>query len=347
MASPPRIIVLGSVNTDLVIRGKRLPRPGETVLGGTFFQAAGGKGANQAVAAARLARQPVVLLAAVGDDSFGQSALTALNRENLSIQYVRIVAGTASGVALIVVDELGENAISVASGANASLLPSDVDALPDELLSFAGVFMTCLESPLETVEHGLQRAKAAGMLTILNPAPADNRICRPGLLRLVDVLTPNENEAAALAEVSVSDDASAVAAAQRLQSLGCRAVIITRGAQGCLVVKNDEITRIPAPVVQAIDTTAAGDAFNGALAVALSEGQPLAIAAHFASTAAAISVTRQGAQPSLPTRREVEDCHVERRVRNAARILHGRCECTFLKDEGTQACRPRNFLCRR
>lgn len=306
----PRVIVLGSVNTDLVIRGPRLPRPGETVLGGVFYQAAGGKGANQAVAAARAARAPVALIAAVGDDGLGRAALEGFARENLHTAHVRVVPGGASGVALILVDETGENAISVASGANAVLRPEDVDAVPDELWSAARVFLTCLESPIDTVVRGLERAKRAGLTTILNPAPADVSICCEQVLRLVDILTPNEGEAALLTGMPVSDEVSAVAAARRLQAYGCGAVIVTRGPAGCVIVTDrfatDGVVSQPACPVQAVDTTAAGDAFNGALAVALSEGEPLVAAARFASHAAAISVTRQGAQPSLPVRGEID-----------------------------------------
>lgn len=302
----PQVIVLGSINTDLVVRGPTLPQPGETVLGYEFYQVAGGKGANQAVAAARASREPVRFIGAVGDDSFGQQSLRRLRQENLLCDAIQVVAGQASGVALILVDERGQNLISVASGANWHLRPSHFDWLDDSELVTARVFLTCLESPLETVAHALRRAKQAGLKTILNPAPANREIVVSGLLRWVDVLTPNEHEAALLTGVELSRGPQAEeAAASRLRELGPAAVVLTLGSCGCLVV-DDRTTRIPGRAVTAVDATAAGDAFNGALAVALAEGRPLAEAAAWANVAASISVTRKGAQPSLPNREEIE-----------------------------------------
>jgi ribokinase len=303
----PRIIVVGSVNTDLVIRVPRLPRPGETVLGGEFFQAAGGKGANQAVAAARLAYESVAFVAAIGDDSFGRQSLECLQRENLNLDGVKVVGGMASGIAQIVVDDSGENAIAVASGANAALLPTDIDSLPAGLFDGARVFLTCLETPLDTVARGLERAKRAGLITVLNPAPAGALHDRMEILELVDVLTPNELEAAEIGGAEVGGDPLSIA--QRLRQCGARDCVITLGAKGCLVV-GDQAEQIPGLEVTPLDTTAAGDAFNGALAVALAEGRSLADAARWANRAAAIVVTRRGAQPSLPTREELESLPV-------------------------------------
>ncbi|MGE5191988.1 MAG: PfkB family carbohydrate kinase, partial [Deltaproteobacteria bacterium] len=198
MPSTSRIIVMGSINTDLVIRGPRLPGPGETVIGGEFYQAAGGKGANQAVAAARAALDPVTFLGAVGDDGLGQAALERFQAENLICDYLKVIPGKPSGVALILVDESGQNLISVAAGANACLSPAAVDAIPEAVFSAAKVFLTCLETPLETVARGLARARRAGLLTILNPAPASRDVLDSGILSLVDVLTPNAGEAALL-----------------------------------------------------------------------------------------------------------------------------------------------------
>lgn len=293
----PKVIVVGSINIDLVIRVPHLPRPGETVLGGEFFQAAGGKGANQAVAAARLAREPVAFIAAVGDDAFGRQSLAQLRQENLDLR-TKVVSDLPTGVAQIVVDMRGENAIAVASGANAALTPDDVDVAFGDILAGARVLLTCLETPLDTVRHALERAKRAGLYTILNPAPATERL---DFLELVDVLTPNELEAAELIGESFSEP---LAAAQHLRQLGARNCIVTLGAAGCLVASDhtEQIAGIP---IQAVDTTAAGDAFNGALAVALAEGRQLLDAARFANRAAAVSATRRGAQPSLPTREEV------------------------------------------
>jgi ribokinase len=301
---------MGSINTDLVIRGPRLPVPGETVTGGEFYQAFGGKGANQAVAAARAAIEPVIFVGAVGDDELGNAAAGHLRSENLVCHYLKMVPGEPSGVALILVDEAGQNLISVAAGANARLGPRDLDAVPHAPFAAARVFLTSLETPLETILYGLQRAKRAGLLTVLNPAPATRAILDPALLSLVDVLTPNAGEAAFLTaadtrEASVHDDEAALGWARRLQSLGCRQVVVTLGSAGCLVV-DEQPTRVPGRNVAAVDATAAGDAFNGALAVGLSEGRSLVEAARWANAAAALSVTRRGAQPSLPTRREID-----------------------------------------
>jgi ribokinase len=216
----------------------------------------------------------------------------------------------ASGVALILVDERGQNLISVAAGANACLTPADIDALPDSVFSTARVFLTCLETPLETVARALERAKRAGLLTILNPAPAVRNVVTTDLLSLVDVVTPNAGEAALLTfgEIRTDDRCDEVAiveSARELQKCGCKQVVVTLGAEGCLVVDR-ETGRIPGRHVEAVDATAAGDAFNGALAVALSEGRRLEEAARWANAAAAISVTRRGAQPSLATRREID-----------------------------------------
>lgn len=305
-ASSAAILVLGSVNVDLVVRGSRLPGPGETVLGGEFYQAAGGKGANQAVAAARLANSPVVFVAAVGDDPLGQPSHDALARENLALDHIRCVTGQSTGVALIMVDQHGENCISVASGANACLTPDDVDRIPESVFRAARVFLACLESPPETVERGLVRARQSGLTTILNPAPASPSIADQGLLPWVDILTPNESEAQCLTGIAVGDAETATAAARQLQTLGCRDVIITLGKQGAVVVDSQgRVTRLDALPVVAVDATAAGDAFNGALAVAIAEDRPLVDAARWATVAAGLSVTRRGAQPSLPSRAEV------------------------------------------
>lgn len=307
--SSARVIVVGSVNTDLVIRGPRLPRPGETVLGGTFFQAPGGKGANQAVAAARAARDPVTFVAAVGDDALGDQAAANLRRENIDARFLRTIPAATTGVALILVDEHGQNMISVASGANMLLVPADIDALPGDVFAPGGVLLCPLESPLDTVLRALQRAKAAGLTTIVNPAPADARICDPDVAPLIDVLTPNSGEALTLAGLPGppdDDPQQAVAAATRLHQAGCRAVIVTLGARGSLLYDGRPHLVPPIAGIQAIDATAAGDAYNGALAVALAEGCGLSDAAHFATRAAAISVTRRGAQPSLPTRSEID-----------------------------------------
>ncbi|MCE9547031.1 MAG: ribokinase [Planctomycetia bacterium] len=313
---PVSVIVLGSINADLIVRGRRLPRPGETIVGGVFFRARGGKGANQAVAAARAGIGEgichVALIGAIGDDDLGRDALTALAREGLIVDDVKIVAGEPTGVALILVDAAGENLIGVASGANSRLRPDDVDAVPDQLFAQATVFLASLETPRETVARGLARARQAGLTTILNPAPApDDAVgvewISSELLPLVDVLTPNEHEAAALSGMVVCDAAAAEAAARRLLERGCKAVVVTLGPQGAVLVEPGKTLHVPAPTVAAIDATAAGDAFNGALAVAMCESRPLADAVRFACRAATLSVTKAGAQPSLPTRAEIDN----------------------------------------
>jgi ribokinase len=300
------LLVVGSTNTDLVVRGPRLPRPGETVLGGSFYQAAGGKGANQAVAAVRGGRGSVTFVSAVGDDDFGRQALAGLRREGVNCEQIKTVAGLPSGIALILVDQQGENCISVASGANQFLLPENIQALPDDLFAKSRVLLASLEVPLETVAAALRRAKQAGLTTVLNPAPASREMDAIALLNHVDVLTPNQHEAALLAETAVDGPESAIAAGRRLQSLGCKTVIVTLGENGCVVVVDRRVEVLPAMQVEAVDATAAGDAYSGVLAASLAEGATLIEAAQRASVAAGLSVTKEGAQPSLPMREEIE-----------------------------------------
>lgn len=301
----PRIIVLGSVNADLVVRSPKLPAAGETVLGGEFYQAGGGKGANQAVAAARLSPDPVGFIAAVGNDAFGREAIKSFRRENLVTSQIRMLDDQPTGVALIMVDESGENQISVASGANALLTPEHVDAIEESFFSEASVFVACLESPLETVLAGLRRAKAAGLTTVLNPAPANAEIADRVVLELVDVLTPNESEARLISGWDAMDDLEDVCIwCEQLEQRGSRRLIITRGDRGCIL--KDEAADPCLCAAYQVDATAAGDCFNGALAVALARQQPLLEAARFAQASAALSVTKRGAIPSLPTRDEVE-----------------------------------------
>jgi ribokinase len=303
--SAPRILVLGSTNLDLVVRGNRLPVPGETVSGGTFFQACGGKGANQAVAAARLGQQPVVLIAATGSDPFGEQLRSELAKENLCLDHLFQFEKEATGVALILVDEEGENCISVAPGANSQLQPGQLDQVGDQVWQAAEVFLASLETPLETVSRGLEKARALGLRTILNPAPAHPGLTDHPMMQSIDLLTPNSHEAELLSGIAVVDLESAGRAGRHLQQCGPRQVIITRGAEGVVVI-DDEIHSLPATPVDAIDTTAAGDCFNGALAVALADQHDLCASARQAIIAASICVTRAGAQPSLPTREEVE-----------------------------------------
>jgi ribokinase len=302
-----RIVVVGSFNMDLVVRLPVIPKPGETLLGGTFAAYPGGKGANQAVAAARLGGQ-VIMIGRVGADAFGDQLRDIARAERMDTRFVGVDPAAATGVALIQVDDRGQNSIAVASGANFTLTAADVVA------AFAGIeridlVVMPLETPIETIELAAKLARRAGARTVLNPAPAQH--LSAGLLRNVDVLIPNEHEAAFMTGTDVRSLQDARGAATRLLQSGPRAVIITLGSRGALIAEAADpepvYTEVPAFSVEAVDTTAAGDAFVGALAVALGEGRTLAEAARFASAAAAISVTRSGAQPSLPARADVED----------------------------------------
>jgi ribokinase len=299
---PPRIVVVGSSNTDLVVRAPALPGPGETVLGSAFLVAPGGKGANQAVAAARLGAR-VTLVARLGVDEFGDRTLAALERESIDTTFVTRDAEAASGVALIVVSESGENAIAVAPGANMRLTAADVDRAAPAIRE-ADMLLLQLETPLPTVRHAATLAMKAGVPVILNPAPAAPLAGE--LLSRVSVLTPNELEAAALTGASSSGVYAARQAALRLHASGVANVVITLGREGALMEGEAGSSQVPGCAVTAVDTTAAGDAFNGALAVALAEGASLGRAVRFANRAAALSITRPGAQPSLPTREAVE-----------------------------------------
>jgi len=295
----PRIVVVGSSNTDLVVTLPALPKPGETLLGGDLLTAQGGKGANQAVAAARLGAA-VTLVGCVGDDDFGATSLAQYAREGMDTSRIRVVAGAPSGVALIFVGATGENMIAVAPGANLSLTTADIEAAAP-VIQAADVLLLQLETPLATVLSAARLAHAAGVKVILNPAPAQP--LPASLLALVDVLTPNEREA--LLVSGLPADAAPTAAAARLHSLGVKTVVITLGAAGALI-KTAEQAAFTAPGfrVSAVDTVAAGDAFNGGLAVALAQGQPLATAVRFANAVAAVAVTRPGAQASLPSAQE-------------------------------------------
>ncbi len=291
-----RIIVLGSSNTDFVIKADHLPRKGETIIGGNFFMNPGGKGANQAVAASRLGGR-VTLISKIGTDLFGKALLKVFEEEGINTAFVFTDTEHATGIALITVDKNGDNCIVVSSGANAILLPEDLQDAAEAINEYSLVLMQ-LETPLETVEYVAAAAYKKGARIILNPAPS--KPLTNSLLSTIFILTPNRKEAEYLSGIAITSIDSAAAAARKLASRGAQTVMITLGADGVLVLFENEIVHIPAIKVAAVDTTAAGDVFNGALAVCLSEGKNVLEAARFACKAAAISVTRMGAQSSAP-----------------------------------------------
>ena len=296
-----KIVVVGSSNTDMVIKCAHLPVPGETIIGGEFFMNPGGKGANQAVAAAKVGGD-VVFVAKIGDDIFGQEAVQGFAKEGINTDYIAVDPEKPSGVATIMVDDRGENCIAVASGANNTLDPADVDnalAQIDE----AGVLLMQLETPLPTVAHVAALGSEKGKTVILNPAPAQP--LEDAILANLDVITPNETEAEILTGIRVNTVEDARIAAQALREKGVGTVIITLGSQGAFVLDEAFTGLVPAREVTAVDTTAAGDTFNGALAVGLAAGRDIESVVGFANAAAAISVTRMGAQASAPTLEEV------------------------------------------
>ena len=297
-----RITIVGSTNTDMVIKTSRLPVPGETILGGIFLMNAGGKGANQAVAAARLGGK-VSFIAKTGDDVFGRQAKQLFENENINTDLIFTDPIHPSGVALITVDAKGENCIVVAPGANGYLNPIDINVAIDEILN-ADIVLMQLEIPLETVVYVAEKAHAAGKKVILNPAPGLK--ISDELLSKLYLITPNETEAELISGIQVIDFASAELAARNLYKRGVQVVVITLGSKGALLFNGGQAKLIASPNVEAVDTTAAGDVFNGAIAVAISEGMELDKAVGFACKAAAISVTRMGAQASAPYRKEIK-----------------------------------------
>jgi ribokinase len=299
----PSIVVVGSANVDMIIKTGRIPRPGETVIGGAFSTAGGGKGANQAVAARRLGAK-VAFVAAVGHDVLGRQTVQDLSTEGLNVRYVQSCDNAATGVALIMIDEKGENSIAVASGANNELRPADVMNAAS-VIAAADILLLQLEIPLPTVCQAIEIAAANKVRVILNPAPAPAVALPDALWQQIDVLTPNEWEAEALTGIPVNDDATAHQAAGVLLDHGVGSVIITLGDKGAWLENREIMEHVQSVKVRAVDATAAGDVFNAALAVALAERKELRQAVRFANAAAAISVTRLGAQPSAPYRKEV------------------------------------------
>lgn len=298
---PKKLLVVGSSNTDMVIKAAHLPRPGETVLGGTFFMNPGGKGANQAVAAARLGVS-VTFICKTGNDIFGHQTHQLLEEEGIDTSYVFSDIKTPSGVALITVDAKAENCIVVASGANANLMSSDLKKA-EEAINSSDIVLMQLEIPLETVEYVANVASAKAKKVILNPAPACPLSKK--LLSNLYLITPNETEAEMLSGVKIENLETAKEAAVEICRTGVDNVVITLGAKGALVYGDGAFTLVEAFKVEAVDTTAAGDVFNGALCAALLEGQELVEAVRFACKAASISVTRNGAQDSAPYRNEI------------------------------------------
>jgi len=296
------IVVVGSSNTDMIIQVPWIPKPGETVLGGTFSTAAGGKGANQAVGAAR-AGGDVTFVARVGDDMFGEEMIRGFDNDGINIEHVIRDPDAPSGVALIFVAEDGENSIAVASGANANLIPEDVLSVENTIAS-ADILLMQLETPIDTVATAAQIARNNGVKVILNPAPAQP--LSDELLANVSILTPNESEAELLTGIEVTDIQSAETAGQILLEKGLEAVVVTLGSQGALLVTLELTELVAGYKVDAVDATAAGDVFNGTLAVGLAEHIPILEAIRLANAAAALSVTKLGAQPSAPTRVNIE-----------------------------------------
>ncbi|WP_075183373.1 ribokinase [Pantoea sp. 1.19] len=302
MATHGKLAVLGSINADHILNLPAFPRPGETLQGDHYQVAFGGKGANQAVAAGRAGAQ-LSFIACVGDDAIGERIRQQLVQDKIDTAPVSVIAGEATGVALIFVNAEGENVIGIYPGANAALTPERVRA-QQATIADADALLMQLETPLESVMAAAKIARAHGTQVIVNPAPA----CAlpDSLLAMIDVITPNETEAEALTGVRVDSDEKAAEAAQILHHKGIGRVLITLGSRGVWFSEQGRGERIAGFRVKAVDTIAAGDTFNGALLVALLEQQPLPAAIRFAHAAAAIAVTRRGAQPSVPWREEID-----------------------------------------
>lgn len=300
-----KIVVIGSLNMDLVGCAARIPVVGETITGHTYFSEPGGKGANQAYAAAKLGGR-VGMLGRVGGDDFGLRMRANLDGVGCDVSGLLIVPDVSSGIALIFVADTGQNSIVIVPGANGRFSPEDIEAAQDSLAGVAWVLLQ-LENPLPTVLAAARTAARGGARVILDPAPA--RSLPDGLFALADIITPNETEAAILAGLPPAslNPNQALEIARKLQERGAKAVIIKLGEQGCLLVNLESSQLLPAPSVKAVDTTAAGDVFNAGLAVGLSEGLDLPSACKFANAAAALSVTKLGAQASAPTRAELNE----------------------------------------
>lgn len=296
-----KIIVIGSSNVDMVVRTSHLPAPGETILGGEFFMNQGGKGANQAVAIKRLGGN-LIFMAKLGNDVLGRQSVGYFKKEGIDTRYIAVDEDSASGVALISVDDHAENSIVVASGANMLLNEQDVDKMLEEMCE-GDILLMQLEIPLQTVEYAARKAFGKGVKVVLNPAPA--RSLPKELFRHLYMVTPNRIEAEMLTGIKIANDADVEKVAEEICAMGVKNVIITLGSKGCLIREEGVSYRIDAFKVEPVDTTAAGDTFNGALCVGLSEGMDLKQAAVMASKASSIAVTRMGAQSSIPYREEL------------------------------------------
>lgn len=296
-----KIIVIGSSNVDMVVRTSHLPAPGETILGGEFFMNQGGKGANQAVAIKRLGGN-LIFMAKLGNDVLGRQSVGYFKKEGIDTRYIALDEDSASGVALISVDDHAENSIVVASGANMLMNEQDVDKMLEEMCE-GDILLMQLEIPLQTVEYAARKAFGKGVKVVLNPAPA--RSLPKELFRHLYMVTPNRIEAEMLTGIKIANDADVEKVAEEICAMGVKNVIITLGSKGCLIREEGVSYRIDAFKVEPIDTTAAGDTFNGALCVGLSEGMDLKQAAVMASKASSIAVTRMGAQSSIPYREEL------------------------------------------
>jgi ribokinase len=300
---PRPIVIIGSINMDLVCRTPRMPRPGQTIIGSDFLTVPGGKGANQAVAVARLGGA-AHMVGRVGDDAFGRQLLAGLRSNGVNTRHVAITKGVASGVAMIIVDDAGENSIVTSAGANGCVTPADVDAA-EGLISRAAAVVLQLEIPYRTVLHAIAMCRRLGVKTILDPAPAPARAL-PRAMYGVDVFSPNEHEAAALA-AGAQGAKTDERIAQVFLARGAGSVMLKLGAKGSMALSGDgRAVRAKPFRVKCVDTTAAGDSFTGALAVALAEGRELAEAARFANAAGALCCTTLGAQPAIPDRRAVD-----------------------------------------
>ena len=296
-----KIIVIGSSNIDMVVSNSHLPAPGETILGGEFFMNQGGKGANQAVAVKRLGGN-LIFVAKLGNDILGQQSVDYFKKEGIDTKYITLDENSASGVALISVDDHAENSIVVASGANMLLNEQDVDKVVEEMCE-GDILLMQLEIPIQTVEYAARRAFEKGVKVVLNPAPA--RSLPKELLRYLFMITPNRIEAEMLTGIKIVNDADAERVAKEISAMGVQNIIVTLGSKGCLVREGDTSYCVDAFKVEPVDTTAAGDTFNGALCVGLAEGMNLRQAAVMASKASSVAVTRMGAQSSIPHRKEL------------------------------------------